>query len=96
MCCVVSECSVSGEVQHAARVPPPAPGLAGHQCQVRQVPGPRCQASHCSCSCDNVLMVIGGQYFNATTRLHDMVHQVEVLGPRGSCEVTETHSRQLL
>ena len=41
-------------------------------------------------------MVIGGQYFNATTRLHDMVHQVEVLGPRGSCEVTETQQTTVM
>ena len=32
-------------------------------------------------------MVLGGQYFNTSTRLHDMVHQVEVLGPTKSCEV---------
>ena len=32
-------------------------------------------------------MVLGGQYFNASSRLHDMVHQVEVLGARGSCQV---------
>ena len=33
------------------------------------------------------MMVLGGQYFNASSRLHDMVHQVEVLGTRASCEV---------
>ena len=33
------------------------------------------------------MMVIGGQFFNASTRLHDMVDQVEVLGSRGSCLV---------
>ena len=39
------------------------------------------------CRGENVLMVLGGQFFNASSRLHDMVHQVEVLGPRASCQV---------
>ena len=32
-------------------------------------------------------MVIGGQNFNASSREHDMVHQVEVLGRDKTCEV---------
>ena len=32
-------------------------------------------------------MVLGGQFFNASSRLHDMVSEVEVLGARGSCQV---------
>ena len=32
-------------------------------------------------------MVIGGQFFNASSRLHDTLDKVEVLGPRGSCQV---------
>jgi len=37
--------------------------------------------------CENVLMVIGGQYFNASTRLRTAINNVEVLGPGKSCEV---------
>ena len=37
-------------------------------------------------------MVIGGQFFNASTRLHDKVAQVEVLGSRGSCLVASLPS----
>ena len=37
-------------------------------------------------------MVIGGQYFNASSRLHDMVAQVEVVGPRSSCLVSSLPS----
>jgi len=37
---------------------------------------------------DNVLMVIGGQYFNASSREHDMVTSVEVIGQSKSCQVT--------
>ena len=33
-------------------------------------------------------MVIGGQNFNASSREHDMVHQVELLGRDKTCEVT--------
>ena len=32
-------------------------------------------------------MVIGGQFFNTSTRNHDMVPQVEVLGSQRSCQV---------
>ena len=32
-------------------------------------------------------MVIGGQFFNTSTRDHDMVPQVEVLGREKSCQV---------
>ena len=92
MCCICVQCEERGP---ACSSGPPSCPWSGWSAGPGE-PGPPCQASHCSCSCDNVLMVIGGQYFNATTRLHDMVHQVEVLGPHGSCEVTETHSRQLL
>ena len=38
-------------------------------------------------SCENVLMVIGGQNFNASSREHDMVYQVELLGQDKTCEV---------
>ena len=38
------------------------------------------------------MMVLGGQFFNASSRLHDMVDQVEVLGPRGSCLVASLPS----
>ena len=33
------------------------------------------------------MMVLGGQFFNASSRLHDMVDQVEVVGTRTSCQV---------
>ena len=39
------------------------------------------------CRAENVLMVLGGQYFNASSRLYDVVAQVEVVGPRGSCQL---------
>ena len=32
-------------------------------------------------------MVLGGQFFNTSSRLHDMVPQVEVLGPEKACQV---------
>jgi len=37
--------------------------------------------------CEDVLMVIGGQFFNTSTRDHDMVPQVEVLGRQKSCQI---------
>ena len=33
------------------------------------------------------MMVLGGQYFNASSRLYDVVAEVEVVGARGSCLV---------
>jgi len=32
-------------------------------------------------------MVLGGQFFNTSSRLHDMVPQVEVLGPEKACQI---------
>ena len=32
-------------------------------------------------------MVLGGQFFNASSRLHDMVSEVEVVGARASCQL---------
>lgn len=32
-------------------------------------------------------MVIGGQYFNVSSREHDMVRQVEVIGAKKTCEI---------
>jgi len=35
----------------------------------------------------NVLMVIGGQFFNTTSRHHETVSSVEVIGEKGLCEI---------
>ena len=32
-------------------------------------------------------MVLGGQFFNVSSRLYDVVAEVEVVGPRGSCQL---------
>ena len=95
-CCSLQRADIIESLNDKGDDGPASPGLATvplyyhQQCQVLTTESETLPVKCCkmfSQSCENVLMVIGGQNFNASSREHDMVYQVELLGQDKTCEV---------